>query len=138
MTTHEHLHATILSVEASVFDGTVNAVYARSSDGDFEIQQDHDTLAAVLSIAPLALVLPNGSRMEFAVHGGILQVHNNRVLVLADALESAGDIDSSRAKSALDRASERLSRPPSGDVDLDRAEAARERALLRLLLSSRH
>jgi F-type H+-transporting ATPase subunit epsilon len=53
---------------------------------------------------------------------------------MADAAETAGQIDAERAAAARDRALERI-RHPSPDIDLERARAALARALTRLKVS---
>ena len=60
------------------------------------------------------------------------------MVVLADAAEEADGIDVERARSALERARERLRRPGAApDVDSLRAELALARALNRLEVAAR-
>ena len=73
----------------------------------------------------------DGTKERMAVSGGVCQVLENRVLVLADAAELAQDIDVLRARAARDRALSRL-RSRSAEVDEARARAALERAMARL------
>ena len=136
MAAETQMHVRILSVTNTVFDGGAAAVYARNELGDFEIQPDHDTLVSVLPIASLTVVLPGGSNEVFAVHGGLMEVKPNDVLVLVDAIEAQGDIDETRAKGARDRAEKRLAARQDDAIDRDRAADARKRALLRLMLKS--
>ena len=63
------------------------------------------------------------SELRVAVHGGFLSVRKDGVSVLAEMAEAAEDIDTARARAALDRAD-----PESGPE----GEAARDRALSRL------
>jgi F-type H+-transporting ATPase subunit epsilon len=62
------------------------------------------------------------------VHGGFVEVANDRVIVLSDVAELAEQIDVERARRALQRAEERLSENP----DDEEAQAALLRARTRL------
>jgi F-type H+-transporting ATPase subunit epsilon len=69
---------------------------------------------------------------------GFSEVSEDRVSVLVDAAERATDIDLERAKSALDRARERLARERGAeDVDFLRAEASLHRALVRVKVAEK-
>ncbi len=73
-----------------------------------------------------------GSEMEMvAVSGGFAEVSDDVITVLADTAEYAEQVDVERAREALRRAEERLSRS-STDIDAVRARAALERAMTRL------
>ena len=60
-----------------------------------------------------------------------MEISQNTVNIMTDSCEEAEQIDTDRARAALERAKERLkSREPG--VDLDRAMLARQRAEARL------
>jgi F-type H+-transporting ATPase subunit epsilon len=64
------------------------------------------------------------------VHGGFVEVSGDRVTILSDVAELAGDIDAARARRALEEA-ERAAREDDAE-----AEAALRRARLRVELAS--
>jgi F-type H+-transporting ATPase subunit epsilon len=71
----------------------------------------------------------------FVVSGGIVEIQNNEVIILADVGESGVRIDLSRAKGSLERASKRLGGgvDAQGDsLDIARALVAEKRALARI------
>jgi F-type H+-transporting ATPase subunit epsilon len=72
-----------------------------------------------------------GGRHYMAVHGGFLEVLQDRVRVLADAAERAEDIDVQRAKAAMKRAEEQVFHP-APDVDPAIALGAMARAQARI------
>jgi len=72
-----------------------------------------------------------GRRHYVAVHGGFLEVLQDRVRVLADAAERAEDIDVQRARAAMKRAEEQVFHP-APDVDPAVALDAMARAQARI------
>ena len=69
----------------------------------------------------------DGSDEVIAVHGGFVEVSNDRVTVLSDVAEVSSQIDVERARAAQERAE--AAAAPSDDVE---AEAALRRAAVRL------
>ena len=66
-----------------------------------------------------------------------MEVTPEKITVLATAAEQPIDIDINRAKSAMDRAKQRIAEfhqgsPASEDIDITRAQLALRRALTRL------
>jgi F-type H+-transporting ATPase subunit epsilon len=71
----------------------------------------------------------SGKETDFCASGGFLEVSNNAVVILADAIEGIADIDLDRARTAEERARERLSNAlRDASIDVRRAEAALARA----------
>ena len=70
---------------------------------------------------------------------GFAEVSNDKVSVLVEAAEKAGDIDLDRARKALEKAKERLAKERgTKDIDVLRAENALKRAIARLKVSEKH
>jgi F-type H+-transporting ATPase subunit epsilon len=75
----------------------------------------------------------DSEKEALAVTTGFAEVFKNKVSILVDAAERAGEIDVERARKAMERAKERLSHDRSEkDIDFSRAEAALRRAMARL------
>jgi F-type H+-transporting ATPase subunit epsilon len=102
-----------------------------SVDGTFVVLPGHAPIVAILDNGVVRVRLANGEKQDFAVHGGIVQVHKNRVVVLAKTAEMGSGIDVARAEAARDRATQRLAHRDER-INVARAEAALKRALLRL------
>ncbi len=127
------VHVEVVTPERSVFRGEAAGVRAPGVEGSFEVLHNHAPMIAAFGIGPLYLTLPNGRRVSYATSGGFLEVLDNRVTVLAETAEPAGEIDVERARSAEQRALDRL-HGNANDVDRARAEQALERARNRLRL----
>jgi F-type H+-transporting ATPase subunit epsilon len=126
------LYLEVVTPARVVVSRDVDIVVAPGSEGEFGVLPGHVTF--LTGIMPGELRYNAGAGSEsLAVTTGFAEVSGNRVSVLVDAAEKAGEIDAERAKRAMDRAKGRLSADrTSKDVDFVRAEAALKRAVARL------
>ncbi len=102
----------------------------QTTDGDRGILPNHMPLVTSLKSGKMSSE-ENGVRNLYAVSGGLLYFNNNIAEILTDSIENKEEIDAERAKSARQRAEERLSGKHE-NVDQKRAELALARALNRL------
>jgi F-type H+-transporting ATPase subunit epsilon len=128
----DKLHLEIVTPARVVLEKDVDMVVAPGSEGEFGVLPGH--VSFLSGIVPGELRYTAGSEKDaLAVTVGFAQVFKNNVSILVDAAERAPEIDVERARKAMDRAKERLSRDRSDkDVDFARAEAALRRAMARL------
>jgi F-type H+-transporting ATPase subunit epsilon len=103
-------------------------VVARSESGDIAFLPGHAPYIGALDIAPVRVLLPQAGEQAAAVHGGFVNVSDDRVIVLSDVAELPDQIDVERARAAETRAREAL-REDDSDVE---AKLALARALVRL------
>lgn len=103
------------------------------SEGQLAILPRHAPLMTTLDYGEL-IFRRGTNETSFAIGGGFLEVHSDKVTVLADVAENADEIDTERAEEARKRAEERLQNADADQtsVDLARAQASLQRALLRL------
>lgn len=114
----------LVSVERPIWSGEATAVYARTPDGEIGVLPGHAPLLGALAPGWLVRIQQaDGVEQRIAVHGGFLSVREDGVSVLAELAESSDEIDSARARAALER---------SGSGSDDATVAARNRALARL------
>jgi F-type H+-transporting ATPase subunit epsilon len=118
------MHVELVSVERALWSGDANAVYARTTEGELGILPGHTPLLGALAPGWIVRIdRADEGELKVAVHGGFLSVRKEGVSVLAEIAELADDIDTARARAALERAD-----PDSGEE----GAAARDRALARL------
>ena len=99
------LHVELVSVEREVWSGEATQVIARTTEGELGILPGHTPLLGELAAGGVVTIFPtDGGQLLAAVHGGFLSVTDEGVTVLAEVAELADDIDTSRAKAALERA----------------------------------
>ena len=111
----------------------LDVLIVTGSEGQLAILPRHAPLMTTLDYGEL-IFRRGTNETSFAIGGGFLEVHSDKVTVLADVAENADEIDAERAEEARKRAEERLQNPNTDQtsVDLARAQASLQRALLRL------
>ena len=97
----------IVTPERRVLSVTCDEVRAPGVKGGFGVRLDHEPFMTALEPGRLTYV-EGGQEHHYAVGGGFLQVADNRVIVLADTAESAGEIDVERARRAFQESQEKL------------------------------
>ena len=105
-------------------------VVCRTSDGEIAFLTGHAPLVGALGIGTVRVKLSDGEEVRAAVHGGFVEVRDNRVSILSDVAELPDQIDVERARRAREEAERRIQ---AGD-DAG-AEAALRRAHVRLELA---
>ena len=99
------LHVELVSVEREVWSGDATQVTARTTEGDIGVLPGHAPLLGQLADGGIITIYQtSGEPVVAAVHGGFLSVTDQGVTVLAEVAELSPDIDTARAKAALERA----------------------------------
>jgi len=123
------LQVELVSPEQVAFSGEAEMVVCRTrGGGDIAFQPGHVPFVGSLVTAPVILFDAKGDKTYFAVHGGFVQLDEDRVAVLSDVCELQEEIDESRAQTALERAEAAL----AADAEDSEAAAAARRASVRL------
>lgn len=73
----------IITPEKKLYSGEVNLINVPGSDGSFGILNDHAALVSTLKAGEIKIV-ENGTEKLFAIKGGVIEVNNNNVIVLAE------------------------------------------------------
>jgi F-type H+-transporting ATPase subunit epsilon len=123
----------IVTPEKIFYEDEVTSLIASGSEGYLGVLTDHAPLITALVPGKLTVKDRENQELLFSVGGGFMEVLKNHVTVLAHSIEFVQDIDSERAKRAMDRAKQRLRSKEQG-IDIPRAMAALRRAENRLYL----
>jgi F-type H+-transporting ATPase subunit epsilon len=106
----------IVTPERIVYRQEVNMVVASAVDGEIGILPLHEPLVTVLRPGEIHARYGDDQTEYFAISGGYLQVHEDKVIVLADRAELATSIDVGRARESKQAIEQRLSELPPEDV----------------------
>ena len=122
------LHVEVVSPERILWSGEADMVSARTiGGGEIAWLTGHAPFVGALDVGRVVIRPASGADEVVAVHGGFVEVSNDRVTILSDVAELQGQIDVARARAAKERAEAAL----RGDADPE-AEAALRRADVRL------
>ena len=127
------LDVALVSPDRILYQGEADMVVCRTPDGEIAFLNGHAPFLGSLSIGRVKIVPPDGPPVRAAVHGGFVEVRDNRVSILSDVAELADQIDVERARAARESAERRVQQ---GGDDAEPAEAALRRAQLRLDVAS--
>lgn len=126
----------IVTPERAVVNEDVQIVMAPGTFGEFGVLIGHTPFMTTLRVGAVHYVDKSGKEEFVFISGGFAEALPDKVTILADSAEHEAHIDIERAKSALQRAQERLAREGDKTIDRDRARAATERALFRLKIAA--
>jgi len=76
----------ILTPDVKVFSGEVYAVNLPGSNGTFEVLDKHAPLVSILGKGYITVRKTAKEEQKFLIEGGMVEVLNSKVVVLADAL----------------------------------------------------
>ena len=85
------MRVTVISPEDSVFDGEATAVVAPAHDGEVGILSKHAPFMTLLGEGRLTVRQESGTDTIFRVRGGILQVMDDVVNVVAEHAKGEDD-----------------------------------------------
>jgi F-type H+-transporting ATPase subunit epsilon len=81
------LQLDILTPDKKVYSGEVKWVNLPGIDGGLEVHQNHAALITALGKGPLTL-LEGNTEKRFDVDGGVVEVLQNKVIVLAESVKA--------------------------------------------------
>ena len=124
----ESMHVEVVSPERILYSGEATMVLTRTlGGGDIAFQANHAPFLGAITECVTKIYLAEGGVQDLAVHGGFVEVSNNKISILSDLAELASEIDRERARRAMERAEEAMRQGHDAE-----AEAALRRAHARI------
>jgi F-type H+-transporting ATPase subunit epsilon len=74
----------IVSPDAIIYTGNVTLVQLPGIDGSFELMNNHAPLISVLKQGQIKIIDTEDKTQYFDIKGGVLEVKDNRAIVLAE------------------------------------------------------
>ena len=74
----------IITPDAKLFEGEVNSIKLPGTNGGFEILNNHAPIISTLTAGEISIALDKGQKEYFEIHGGVIEMQNNKIIVLAD------------------------------------------------------
>jgi len=129
------IHFQLVALSGTKFDEEVNEVVLPTLDGEIGVLQDHMPLVSVATTGVIAVRKDakdaDNAREYFAISGGVIEVSGNKLRILVDEADNAGEISESEAQAAMELAQKML-REAKDQVSLDHAQQLVDRHAVRL------
>ncbi len=74
----------IITPEHKVFEGQVSSVQLPGFDGKFEILNNHAPIISNLTKGNVRVIDTNNNTELFEINGGVIEMQNNKIIVLAE------------------------------------------------------
>ena len=116
----------VVTPERTLFEGEFASVVVPAHEGYMGVMANHAPVISALGTGILEATDAQGIRRHVLVSGGFAEVSANKMIVLADRGELAGDIDIKDAEEQLERARRAL-RGDGGSMTAE--EATKELAI---------
>ena len=78
------MHLEIISPSTKLFEGEVISVKLPGTNGEFEILNNHAPIISTLIQGTVRVIDNNNKTEEFEIDGGVIEMQNNKIIVLAD------------------------------------------------------
>lgn len=124
----------IVTPDGLVYDHHASYVSVRTLDGEMGILPRHENMIAVLAVDEVKVKrIDDKDHVNWiAVNGGVIEIANDMITIVADSAERARDIDISRAERAIEEAQDKHL------IDQERrAKIASQRAINRINVGNR-
>lgn len=120
----------IISPEKIFFKGQASMVEYNTTEGEVGVYPGHIPMTQIIAPGEL-IITKDQDKKSAALMSGFVEIRQEKITILAEAVEWPENIDVKRAEEAKIRAERRLSEN-SEELDIKRAELALKRALLRI------
>ena len=80
------MHLEILTPDKKVFSGEVNSVNLPGSAGPFEVLTNHAPIISTLEKGNVRIKVSGNKEENLVIDGGVVEVLNNNIIVLAEAV----------------------------------------------------
>lgn len=78
----------IIAPDQNLYSGEVDLVQVPGSKGSFEILKNHAPIISTLEQGVIRIVDTKGGTRFFEVDGGVIEVKNNKIIVLAETAKT--------------------------------------------------
>ncbi len=117
-----HLHLRIVTPEVSSYDGMADMVVVPGHDGEVAFLPGHAPYVGVLGAGELRFHDAEGGSHHYFLEGGVVQVADDAVNVLAEVILPIASLDLTKSQAELDAA---IARPSKDEA----SAAARAKAI---------
>lgn len=74
----------IITPDKKLFEGQVKSAVFPGSEGSFGVMNNHAPMIATLTAGKVELIEENNAKQDFTIKGGVVEINQNKVIVLAE------------------------------------------------------
>ena len=75
----------IITPDQKIFEGEIKSVRVPGQKGSFQVLNDHAPIVSTLDNGPVIIVDNQGTVTKFDIHGGVIEVKMNKIILLAES-----------------------------------------------------
>ncbi len=102
------LELQIVTPHGVKYEGKATSVQLFTQMGQVEVLPDHEPMIMALDIGEATVSTLLGETLHFATNKGYIEVLDDKIEVVSETAEIAGNIDTERAQRSLERAQDEL------------------------------
>ncbi len=106
----------VVTPERVIFSGEATMVVTRTAAGEIAFLPQHAPFLGALVENHTRIYIEGDKVQDLAVHGGFVEVSNNRVSILSDLAELSDEIDVEHVRHELEQAQAKLTQEQDLDV----------------------
>ncbi len=76
----------IITPDQKIYEGDIKSVRVPGQKGSFQVLKDHAPIVSTLDNGPVIIVDLEGTVTRFEIHGGVIEVKMNRIILLAESV----------------------------------------------------
>ena len=115
------LWVSVVTPEGAAFEGEATSVVIPAHDGEVAFLAGHAAFVGAVGVGELRVHLPGATLHRFFLAGGVAQVLDNHVSILAEQVTPADGVDPDLARRDLEEALKAL--PTTGEMFIERDRA---------------
>ena len=77
------MYLEIITPDTKIFSGEIRLIQVPGTKGSFAILRNHAPIISTLEPGKIRIITQNGEENFFTIDGGIIEVKDNKVIVLA-------------------------------------------------------
>lgn len=101
-------HLRILAPDRPFYEGQCQSIVVSSTEGRYGVLAHHSNCIIGLVPGEIKFTLADGTERFAAMASGIMEIEDNKVLILTDTVELPEEIDANRALREMEEAKEEM------------------------------
>ena len=76
----------IVTPDSKVYEGEITSIALPGIDGSFQILNNYAPIVSALGTGKMKIVDKENQTQEYTISGGVVEMNNNKVIVLAESI----------------------------------------------------